>query len=110
VKDIITLGACPANENAVQVGVNDYKCRADNQSGKFLNLIRRVVGKEPPGAQLKIKWFTHELGEYCEVVCEYDCSNEEAINYAYKCELCAPMNWEDSIPIDGEMEDWGVAD
>jgi hypothetical protein len=60
----------------------------------LIGQIRRELGEEPAGARLRIKSNPHEFGNYLEVVCNYDDSNEEAADYAYRCEDTAG-DWDD---------------
>ena len=46
----------------------------------------RVYGVEPEGAKLVVKAFSHDFGRYYEVCVKFDCDNEAAQEYAYKCE------------------------
>jgi hypothetical protein len=59
----------------------------------FIQLIRDALGKEPPGASLRVKSFPHDFGTYHEVVCFFDEADQEAMEYAYKCEEQAPTDW-----------------
>lgn len=67
--------------------------RATDECSRFIDLIRKTVGPEPDGARLKIKWFNHDLGSYPEVVVYFNTDKQEAVDYAFKCESEAPMNW-----------------
>ena len=92
-RDYITIGPCPAEENAVQVGCDNYSYLAQEQCRKYLKRIREMLGPEPEGAQLQIKSFPHDFGSYYEVVCYYDPNNEESVDYAFKCEAESPVTW-----------------
>ena len=45
-----------------------------------------MFGKEPNGARLRVKSFSHDFGTYYEVVCRYDLDNPEAYEYALDCD------------------------
>lgn len=75
-QDIAWLGPCPAEEDAVQVGVDDYSRKARGQSRRYIEAIRKVCGPEPEGARLKIKTERHEYGDYLEVVIQFDGVND----------------------------------
>ena len=96
-RDYISIGATPADEECAQVGTPDYAhAQKSREEGKrFIELIRKKLGEEPEGASLAIKSFPHDFGTYHEVVCYYDDNNEQAVEYAYKCESDAPLTWED---------------
>ena len=93
-KDYISISCTPYAEDCVQVGEENYAKRAKEECRRFLELIRKKLGPEPEGAQLRIKGFPHDFGTYYEVVCEYD-ESEEAFKYAFKCEEDAPQTWDD---------------
>lgn len=92
-REYLNIGPCPAEENCVQVGEHDYERRSRAECQRFIDLIRNKIGHEPPGAQLAIKSFPHDLGSYLEVVCYYDDENSAA--YAFTVESDAPSMWND---------------
>lgn len=92
-KDYLTLGPNPADEECVQVGNPDYYKLAKAECQRYIELIRNIIGPEPFGAALIIKSFPHDFGSYMEVCCVYDDEIEEATEYAYKCEGESPTKW-----------------
>ena len=64
------------------------------QCARYIELLRRTIGPEPEGAQLGIKWFDHDFGAYCEVVCYFNIEHKTAVAYAQRCEDDAPVTWE----------------
>lgn len=92
-KDIVFLGPVPIDEPCAQVGDPDYEVLAADECRRFIDLIRATVGPEPLGAKLKVKWADHDLGRYAEVVCEFEEGNQEAWDYAFRCESEAPTKW-----------------
>ena len=95
-KDYIELGQAPCEEACSQVGDPDYPEKSRAECRRFIELIRKVLGTEPPGAHLKLRSFEHDFGTYREVVCYYDEGNEQAREYAMLCEAKAPTHWEQS--------------
>lgn len=93
-KDLVYLGPTPPAEPCVEVGEDGYELRATEQCNRYVDLIRKVVGQEPKGARLKLKWQAHDLGSYVEVVCEFDDSSQEAFDYAFRCESEGPQTWD----------------
>lgn len=89
----LSIGPAPANEPCAQVGVPGYAGRARDECRRFIDLIRRAIGPEPPGARLRVKGFLHEFGTYYEVVVEYNSEDEAAVDYAYRVEREAPATW-----------------
>jgi len=98
--DFISIGStAPDEEDCVQVGENNYQERAVIEGLRFIDLIRKKIGPEPKGARLRLKWFPHDFGSYCEVVCTFDTENEETIDYAFRCENNAPATWDDETLV-----------
>ena len=93
-RDFLNIGSTPPAEDCAQVGTENYQARSTVECKRYIALLREKMGNEPEGALLKVKWFDHDFGRYCEVVCEFDCDNEEAVEYAYNCESSGPQTWE----------------
>lgn len=93
-RDYFTIGSAPCEEPCASVGEPDYYERARDECARFIELIRKVLGPEPPGARLATKEFPHDFGMYREVVCHFDDSYEEARHYASRCEGEAPATWD----------------
>jgi len=91
--DYMTIGSTPCEEECAQVGSENYRDRAIAECRRFIDLIRKKLGDEPPNAQLAVKGFPHDFGTYYEVVCKYSDEDEKAQAYAYKCESDAPTTW-----------------
>ena len=94
-KDYLTIGSSPVEEECAQVGSDNYSERAREECKRFIELIRKVNGEEPPGARLSIKSFPHDFGNYYEVVCYFDDADEESMKYAFDLENNSPLTWED---------------
>jgi hypothetical protein len=71
-RDYINIGTVPCDEDCAQVGQEGYREQAVKECRRFIELLRKTFGDEPEGARLPIKWFDHDFGSYCEVVCWYD--------------------------------------
>jgi len=93
--DYVCIGPVPCEEDCVQLGSPNYVRQSTKECQKFIDLIREKLGFEPAGALLKIKWFDHEFGRYCEVIVEYDDEKENAVDYAFRCESEAPKRWKE---------------
>ena len=91
--DYIEIGSSPADEDCAQVGSENYYQRAHDECHRFIALIRKTLGEELAGAQLKIKSNPHDFGTYYEVACYFEANNKEAMEYAYRCEAEAPTKW-----------------
>jgi hypothetical protein len=88
------LGPSPAEEDCAQVSQPGYRERALKECARYIQLLRDTFGQEPEGARLSFKWFEHDFGAYCEVVCYFDTDVEASIEYAQRCEYGAPATWE----------------
>ena len=95
-QDFIEIGSAPYDEECVQVNrTEDYLGPMRDECLRFKDLIRRKLGPEPDGARLSIKSNPHDFGTYLEVVCYFDEDNEEAREYAFRCEAESPRTWND---------------
>ena len=94
-RDDMSIGPNPCDEPCVSVGEPDYYPRAKEECNRFIELIRKKLGPEPPGARLAVKSNPHDFGSYLDVVCYFEDSDEEARKYAYLCESEAPRTWQD---------------
>jgi hypothetical protein len=90
------MGSSPYEEDCAQVGTPGYRTKAVAECTRYIELLRRTIGPEPEGARLGIKWFEHDFGQYCEVVCYFTAENTVAVEYAQRCEDDAPATWGDS--------------
>ena len=96
-RDYINIGPAPCDESCAQVGVGYYYYTARSliEGRAFINQLRRVLGPEPEGAELRTKLFPHDSGSYREVVCYYDTTLPKSQDYAFRCEDQAPDHWDD---------------
>jgi hypothetical protein len=90
------IDSAPCDEPCVSVSRDvDYLPAMRAECLRFIELIRKKLGPEPPGAYLKVKSNPHEFGLYYSATVYFDDSDEEARNYAYLCESEAPRTWQD---------------
>ena len=94
-RNYIEIGCAPVEEEVAQVGTDDYHLKAHDQCTKYIKLLRSKFGKEPDGAELKIKYFQHDFGTYMEVVCWYDDDKRESVDYAFELEREQPEHWDE---------------
>lgn len=93
-RDYIDIGSSPSGEDCAQVGEPDYERRARTECARFIELIRKTLGEEPPGAHLAVKSNPHDFATYYEVVCYFQDDDPEATAYAFRCESDAPATWD----------------
>jgi hypothetical protein len=71
-----------------------YREQALHECARLIQLLRKKIGAEPEGARLSVKWFDHDFGPYCEVVCYYNTDLEPSVEYASTCEANLPATWD----------------
>lgn len=94
-RDCIYIGSTPCDEPCQQVGMPSYDAKlARKECYAFIGQLRRLLGKEPDGAELRIKTESHDFGSYPEVVCYYDNDKPASVEYAFAAESNSPLNWD----------------
>lgn len=107
-REWMEIGSAPEDEHCVQVDPKvDYLPAMRAECLRFLELIRKKLGEEPPGSRLAVKSNLHDFGQYLEVVCHYDDTDEDATAYAHLCESMAPRTWSDDAPL--TKHQWAVS-
>ena len=91
----LELAPAPTEEDCAQVGAPGYQERAIEECARLIRLLRKKIGPEPEGAWLSVKWFAHDFGPYCEVVCYYNTTIPASVEYAFTCEANLPATWDD---------------
>ena len=95
-RDSISIGSAPANEDCAQVGKDDYHARAIAETRAFINQLKRVFGEEPFGAKLKVKSNQHDFGTYLDVECVFDSAYPDALKYCFEVESKTPADWDNT--------------
>ena len=90
----LSLAPTPVEEDCAQVGTPNYHTKARAECQRFITLLRTKFGLEPEGARFAIKSFPHDFGNYLEVVCFFDETLPESVEYAYRCEADLPATWD----------------
>lgn len=93
-RDTVVLGSAPADEDCANLGSDGYYDQARMECAALIRQIRRINGSEPTGAALLIQSFTHDFGDYLQVVCRYDDRFPESKSYALLCEDTFPDAWD----------------
>jgi len=99
-RDYLNIGPTPASEECQQLGPNYNNRKARAEMAAFINQIRRELGPEPEGARLAVKSFPHDYGTYSEVVCWFDDTLPDSVDYAFKCEGDIRDTWDDKAIIE----------
>ena len=105
-KDFITLGSTPYNEDCVQVSSYiPYLNEMKKECYRSKRGIEKYFKKEmETGITLKVKTFQHDYGPYCEVVIFYDDSNEAQADAAFKIGEDIPCTWEELEHVNDNRE------
>lgn len=90
----IYIGETPANEPAAQVGSANYAAQGRKECNALIGQLRRTFGDEPGSASLYVKANPHDFSTYYTVECRYDDADEEAMDYAFRCEGEYPEEWD----------------
>jgi hypothetical protein len=94
-KTYVELAPAPIEEDCAQVGTPGYREQALDECARLIRQLRKTCGPEPEGAWLSVKWFEHDFGPYCEVVCYFNTDIPPSVEYAYTCEANLPATWDD---------------
>jgi hypothetical protein len=94
-KDYLVIGSVPSDEFCVQIGDENYRKESVKECERFIKQLKEEFGNPPVKAELKIKSFNHDFGEYFEVVCYYDDTDDESTEYCYLIESDMPEKWKD---------------
>jgi hypothetical protein len=90
----LEIGPTPAEEPCEQLGPDYSPTYAIKECQAFVRLIRRSLGPEPEGAELRITHNPHDFGTYHSVAVRYEEGNDAAIEYAFNVEANAPIKWD----------------
>lgn len=94
-RDAVDIGASPPMEPCAQLGSDGYYEQARKECRAYIDLLRRTLGPEPPGARLDVRSNPHDFGAYLSVVCYFDADDEKATAYAFRCESEGPEEWDE---------------
>ena len=103
-RDYITIGSTPYEEDCAQVGSANYPERSRVECRAFKEQLLRIFGEPPEGADIGVKSFDHDFGTYREVVCYYDEDEEESVRYAFKLEEEIPTQWDNEARVLLDLE------
>ena len=89
-RDFLTLGPVPADEDCQQIGMPDYDGEKDTAD---LKRYKAMLQERWPDAHFAIKSFPHDFGSYREVVVYFDTEQDED-PIAFEVESNLPREWE----------------
>jgi hypothetical protein len=108
VRDYISIGPSPVEEDCAQVGSDGYHNQARKECRAFINQLRRQFCPEIGSANLNIKANPHDFGTYYDVVCYYDDDDQVGSEYAFKLEDETPEKWDAEARVELGLEAAGV--
>jgi len=94
-KERLDIGSAPYGEDCAQVGSSGYQFRARLECRAYLHQLIRMFGEPPAGCSLIIRSYPHDFGSYYSVEAGYRCDDEQAAEYAFRCEGEGPELWDD---------------
>jgi hypothetical protein len=87
-RDYLTLGSAPYDEDCAQVGQPNFHVRARFECTVYAHQLNRIFHD----GDFKVKSFPHDFGSYYEVVIYYD---EKSAEYAFEVGHYLPSNWDE---------------
>ena len=95
-RDYLTLGCTPCDEECAQVGSDDYTVKSMQECEAYRHQLERKFQKvlATSGVRLQVKTFPHDFGSYREVVVSYDDQNEGEVETALAIERELPEDWD----------------
>lgn len=92
-KDYISLGSSPLDEDCAQVGSPDYYERSHVELRELKRMMNKIY---PPvmGSWYTIKAFPHDFGSYYELCACYDDEIDLAVDWAMKADDMIPDEWD----------------
>jgi hypothetical protein len=87
-------GTTPWGEICAKVEQDTYYKDGIIEAEVFIAQLERVFGEPPPSAFFKVISCPHDFGVYFEVAVRYNNTNQDAIDYAFRCEAETPKHWD----------------
>ncbi len=108
-RDHITLGPTPVEEDCAQVGLDCYPEQSREECIRYRALLEATFGDgSRVGCSFGVKAFPHDFGTYREVVVYFDVDVEEQVEFAYNVEANMPLTWRDTSDVAFENNGPGV--
>lgn len=93
-RDFITLGSAPIDEDCVQVSSRvNYIPAMRAECRRYKEMLEYIYPKLPESCYFGVKNFEHDFGTYFEVVIYYDDEIEEAVDFANDLQDNQPEKW-----------------
>lgn len=102
-REYLTLGPVPVEEDCVQVNSNhDYLPEMSKEVRRYVELLDNRFINRPEGAYFGVKNENHDFGQYKEAAVFYDTNDAEAEQFAFFVECNLPMTWGEAEQVDWE--------
>ena len=94
-KDYISLGSVPVDEDCVQVSkTDDYLYKMKEECRKYMKQLEgQFPIPEGVEAHFTVKTFPHDFGPYCEVAIIFELDDDKSREFAYNIEDNLPEHW-----------------
>ena len=100
-REWLTLGPVPYEEDCVQVNANeDYLPAMSQEVRRFVQFLSNRFLNIPENAYFGVKTEGHDFGTYKEAAIYWDTDDEESERFAMFVESNIPATWSDTKQID----------
>ena len=99
-KDFMTLGPVPFEEECIQVSPEVDYTEMRNEVVKYVNLLQERFVNIPENAYFGIKRESHDFGTYFEAAVYWDTEDADSQAFAYFVENRLPASWKDDAKLD----------
>jgi len=103
-RDYITLGSSPVNEDCAQVGSEDYYLKSRAELVELTRMMETIHPQPGNGAFYAVKAFQHDFGTYRELCAIFDDDDPEQAEWAYQAEELVPEDWDEEAKRN--IQDW----
>ena len=104
-REYMTLGTVPFEEDCVQVNSNeDYLPEMNKEVRRFVEFLNNRFINKPENAYFAVKSESHDFGTYKEAAVFYDTNDSDSEEFAFFVECRLPATWDDV-----EQLDWRVS-
>ena len=95
-RSYLELGSTPAEEACASVGAEGYGTDSRAECRRYRDLLATACPiPEGIDAEYRVKGFSHDFGEYREVVVSYPDNDDQAEAFAFWVEDQLPATWSD---------------
>jgi len=89
-RDYLSLGPVPCDEDCAQVGSELYPKWSSKEGAAFIHQLERQF----PGCRFRGKCFPHDFGSYHDVVVMFDDDESDEVEKAFEAEHNTPQKWD----------------